>query len=272
MRFATLLWCVAGMLLTTVVSALGTVSIAKKEIQEVEGRWKIVVTLDVGKPPEVNYVPMIFTLTPVASYERALTDATGDKPVMRIVPLQGQTPHSEGMEVGFSDSSGKAFSKTKFDFKVKRERGYEAGEYELRVRRAADGVAIGRPLTLKLQGDNPVVDRRAMVFGAEKKTAEGDVRKVESDEFNTKGKQKSGSKQSSPDDTGAQKGAHTESESASVDSAPEPTVGEVPSVPPKQGGCGCRMAGQPSPGHAWLVAALGSGLLLRRRQRAAKSR
>ena len=81
------------------------------------------------------------------------------------------------MDVGFSDATGKIFKVTKFDFVIRRDHGFEAGEYDLKIKREDDGVQMGQTIRLVLKGDNPIVDRRAIVFAGDKPKS----KKVEAD-------------------------------------------------------------------------------------------
>src|SRR5689334_11465910 len=114
----------------TDVHAAGTVTLATREPEEVNGKWKLNFTINYGKAPDISYVPMIFSFTLTTLYERSLTDQSGEKPVLTRKPLQGQVPMNESMDVGFSDAGGKTFSRTKFDFVTRRDKGFEAGEYD----------------------------------------------------------------------------------------------------------------------------------------------
>ena len=79
--------------------------------------------------------------------------------------LQNQNPQVESLDVDFADASGKIYKGTNFDFGIKRDRGFEAGEYKMQIR-TPDGTDIGGSATLILKGDNPVVDRRSIAFNA----------------------------------------------------------------------------------------------------------
>ena len=148
--------------------AAGTATPSTREPVEEDGKWKLKFTIGIGSPPALPHVPMLFVFTPTVLYERSLTDKTGDKPIINRIPLQNQQPINESLDVGFSDGTGKVFPITKFDFVVRREHGFEAGEYDLKIKREGDGVQIGQTIKLTLKGDNVVVDRRAMVFAGEK--------------------------------------------------------------------------------------------------------
>jgi MYXO-CTERM domain-containing protein len=229
--------------------ASGSVTLASREVQEDDGRWKLKMTVDFGSIPQLPHIPMIFSFTPVVLYERDLTDKSPEKPVLVRMPLSNQQGIHESMDVGFSDASGKVFKVTKFDFVIRRDHGFEAGEYDLKIKREDDGVQMGQTIHLVLKGDNPVVDRRAMVFSGDKPKS----KKVEADKTEDKKdeeKKDEGKKDEEKKDEGEEK----------KDGA------DVPKVPPKQGGCGCELAGDPaSPARAlW---ALGLAALVGGRRR-----
>jgi MYXO-CTERM domain-containing protein len=203
---------------------------------------------------------MIFTFDHKVEYERQLNDKSPDKPVLVRKNLQNQTPINEGMDVGFSDASGKTFPLTKFDFVIRRDHGFEAGEYTLTIKRESDGATIGSPIQLRLQGENVVVDRRAMVFGTGK---EKDTKMVDADEHNkgSKGGGEDAKKDEAKDEPKDEAKDEPKDEKAE---APAP-----PPVPPKQGGCGCRVAGAPEGEAGLLLALAGVALAIARRRRAA---
>lgn len=234
--------------------AVGTVNLQTKEPEEANEKWKLNFTINYGSTPDIAYIPMIFSFTPTMLYERTLTDQSGDKPVIVRKPLQGQQAINLSMDVGFSDASGKKFSTTKFDFLIRRDKGFEAGEYDLKITRAEDGAQVGQIIKLKLKGDNPIVDRRAMVFSGEKKKKTDE--KKEGDTAAASEEKKDESAEAAPSDAPAA-GSDTPTE------AP-------PAEPPKQGGCGCRVAGEPSsaPGAAGLASLLLGAIVALRRRRA----
>jgi MYXO-CTERM domain-containing protein len=241
--------------------AAGTVQVANLSPQENDGKWKLQMTLNYGGVPHIGHIPMLFIFTPTMLYERSLTDQSPERPIITRMPLQNQQSINESMDVGFADASGKVFAITKFDFVIRRDRGFEAGEYKLEIKRAGDGVRVGNVMTLKLQGDNPIVDRRAIVFAGEKKkkkpAEEGDGAKKEGEPAEKK--------EGEP--------AEAPSEGATGDSAEatgEPTEGveQPPPVEPKQGGCGCRVGADPNEGAAAFAAlAVGAAVLARRYRR-----
>lgn len=228
--------------------AVGTVTLATKEPEESDGKWKLNFTINYGSTPHIAYIPMIFSFTPTMIYERSLTDQSPEKPVITRLPLQNQVSMNESMDVGFSNAEGKVFTTTKFDFVIKRAKGFEAGEYDLKITRAEDGAQMGQTIKLKLKGDNPIVDRRAMVFSGEKKKKPEEKKDEKADE------KKEGEGEGSS--------ASNDSSSASSETPTE----APPAVEPKQGGCGCRVADESAGStSAFLALLLGAAVAWRRR-------
>jgi MYXO-CTERM domain-containing protein len=242
----------------------GTVTIKSLQPEESDGKWKLNMTINYGSMPNLPHVPMIFSFEMTTLYERALEDKTGDKPVLLRKPLSNQSPINESMDVGFSDPTGKIFTTTKFDFVIRRDRGFEAGEYTLKIKREGDGVPVGTPQKITLKGDNPVVDRRAIVFSGEKKKKD----KSEDD----KGSGDKEKKDDGKKETAKNEGGEGETKEASTPSETPPEEPSAPPpVPPKQGGCGCRVGGAegtPSGAGAAALAALALAALARRRKAA----
>jgi MYXO-CTERM domain-containing protein len=241
-----------------VALAAGSVQISTREPVEDDGKWKLKFTIDNGSVPVLPHMPVLFVFTATVHYERALTDKTGDKPVLNRIPLSNQQPVNESLDVGFSDASGKIFSKTAFDFVIRRDRGFEAGEYDLKIKREGDGVQLGQNIHLVLKGDNPVIDRRAIVFTGDKS------KKVAPDKASSGG-DKSG-------DTEKKADAPADPPAGGDAPPPEAAAPTPPAVEPKQGGCGCRVAGDGTPSEAPVALALGAfglAVVLRSRRRAA---
>jgi MYXO-CTERM domain-containing protein len=254
------LFAVFALLAPRPALAAGTVSVANLSPQENDGRWKLQMTINYGSLPHLNHIPMLFIFTPTVLYERTLTDQSPERPIINKIPLQNQQAINESMDVGFADASGKTFAITKFDFVIRRDRGFEAGEYKLEIKRAGDMTRVGNVMTLKLLGDNPVVDRRAIVFAGEKKKekkAEG------TDAAKTSGDAEKKDESAPAEATGD---APAEDPAASGDGSE--SGAEPPPVEPKQGGCGCRVGPERASPLGILALALGAGLLgvrLRRR-------
>ncbi len=237
------------------VHAAGSVKLSTRTPDEVNEKWKLNMTINYGSTPPLAHIPMLFIFTPKVLYERALTDQSPEKPIINKIPLQNQQSINESMDVGFSDASGKIFNITKFDFVIRRDHGFEAGEYDLQIKRSDDNVQIGPTIKLTLKGENPIVDRRAIVFAGAKKS-----KKTEKKDDEPKGDEAKGDE---PKGDEAAPSAPTADE-------PEPGEGpEVPAVPPKQGGCGCVVAGDsgsaPAPLGALAFAVLGLSAAFARR-------
>jgi MYXO-CTERM domain-containing protein len=243
-----------GVLLTLLprpALAMGSVRLTNPDPVEVDGRWKLNFTIDYGSIPQIPHVPVIVSFEPTVLYERALTDKSPEKPVINKIPLSNQQGINESLDVGFADASGKVFKVTKLDFVIRRDHGFEAGEYSVKMKREDDGVQLGQTFRLVLKGDNPVVDRRAMVFAGDKprsKKADADKTDDAKDE-----------KKDEPASTDEKK--PNDGDAKAAGDGPPP-------VPPKQGGCGCRTAGGDAPAGTAL-AALGLALAVgvRRRRR-----
>ncbi|HRI70923.1 MAG TPA: MYXO-CTERM sorting domain-containing protein [Polyangium sp.] len=232
--------------------ALGTVTLATKEPDESDGRWKLVFTINYGSTPHLAHIPMIFSFTPTVLYERSLTDQSPEKPVLTRIPLQNQISINESMDVGFSNSDGKIYSTTKFDFVIKRAKGFEAGEYDLKITRSDDGAQMGQTIKLKLKGDNTIVDRRAMVFSGEKK-------KKPEEKKDDKAEEKK-------DGEGSGEGSSAANDSSG--SSSETPTEAPPATPPKQGGCGCRVVAESTESPLGLAALImGAAIVARRRRR-----
>jgi hypothetical protein len=238
---------------TTMAHAAGTFKLKSTEVQEVSGGWHIFVDIGLPKAPSLPHMPMKFLFTKTVVYERALVDNHAD-PVINPQALVNQVPTIEDQDVDFADPSGKIFNRTRFDFSLARTRGYEAGEYKVQLR-TSDGVEVGSTVRLVLKGDNPVVDRRAMNFGAKDSNGikkvdngvdAGQVAKNDSDENST--------------------GASTEvSASGSAtpfipNSAYEKTPEEE--VKTRPAGCGCAIPGLETPRGAIAYAGLSVVLLV----------
>jgi hypothetical protein len=208
----------------------GSISYSKKVVQESGGGWHLMMTVSYGGKPNTAHVPMRFTFTPTAITERFLDDAHGDKPQSRKIPLVGQSALNESVDVDFSDPSGKIYDKTRFDFTITRSHNYVAGDYSVTVHRA-DGGALGGAQTLTLEGENPVIDRRAIQFVASSKD-----KKPAADAGAPAATAKN-----DPPPTAAAEAPAAPAEGATPpaeDPATDPAA--AAKVPPGSHGCGCR--------------------------------
>jgi len=254
--FVTLL-LVAGSALAT-----GRIDWKSKSFKERSDKsWMLELAIYLPRAPDVAYVPMKFEFQPEVYYERALVDGK-DGPQERKVPLENRQALIESVDVGFMDNATtKIESRTRFSFKVKRDLGYEAGEYKVTVRDTRNGQVVGSPTTITFDGENEIIDRRAMVFtGEKKKDKKPDEKKADDDKKSDSG---SADKSSSSDDDAAK------SDDADKGATGDNSGGDKPPpVEKKSGGCGCRMpASSGSGGFAWVGAlALGIAFGARRRR------
>jgi MYXO-CTERM domain-containing protein len=236
--------------------AAGRIEWKSTSVKEREDKsWRLEVAVYMPRAPDIAHVPMKFEFQPTAYYARDMTD--GDKLVEHTVPLTDRQSLIESVDVGFMDSgSGKIEARTRFSFKVTRAHGYEAGEYKVTIRDTRDGKMIGTAQTLKFQGENETIDRRAMVFASK-----GDKKKEEKKPEADKPAEE---KQDAPAEA-------KEEAPAAEESAPEPTADDnaPPPVEGKPGGCGCKLAGGKRGSTTALAASLlGLALLVSRRRRA----
>jgi MYXO-CTERM domain-containing protein len=247
--------------------AAGSLTYAKKEIQESSGQWHLMMTIIYGGKPVTAHVPMRFTFVPTAILENYLDDAHGDKPQKRKIPLVGQTPMQESVDVDFSDTRGKLFDRTRFDFNISRSHNFVAGDYAVTVHRA-DGAQVGTTQTLVLLGDNPVIDRRTISFVGQKKDKPAAAAAADAP-----GDAKTAPAGTPPasDQPAAAPAADTPPASAAEtppEDAPDPAA--AAKVPPAAHGCGCRLAqNQATRGMSALVALglVGTAALRLRRRR-----
>ncbi|MCC6523909.1 MAG: hypothetical protein IT373_14720 [Polyangiaceae bacterium] len=234
--------------------ARGTVKLDATTVQEADGRWRLKFTIDYGSIPTVPMIPVVLAFKPVVLYERALTDESPKNPVVTKKPLQNQPENTVPTDIGFSDpASGKVFKLTKFTIDLKRKNDFEAGEYELVVR-TAEGETLGGRIRVVLNGDNPVVDRRAITFVADDRPKPA----------------ASGSAAASANKYDP---ANDPEPGAIPDDVPPPPAAPPPVDPGAKKGCGCRLvaAGESELAGA-LGLALGAAALAARRRRAERPR
>ena len=240
--------------------ALGTARAEKTTLDEADGRWKLKMVIDYGSMPDINFVPMLFIFTPTMIYERACTDESKGKPILNKLPLQNQPTVNEQLDVGFSNGTGKTFKETHFDFLIRRDRGFEAGEYTLEIKRASDSKTVGSKIRLVLNGENKVVDRRAMTFAGDKpKKDDPCINAPDAAGGDAPPPVKPVAKEDKPKED-----VHADGEIPG--GTDQPGDGPAP-VPPKQGGCGCELAPHESDSYGLLFAGgLGAAMAMRRRR------
>jgi len=248
--WAQALWmALAVLLIAGLAHAAGQIKWSKTTIKETQNKsWKVEFKIFMPKAPDVAHVPMKFEFTPLAYYERAMVDGK-DAPVERRVPLDGRQDIIESADVGFMDpGTGKIEKGTMMSFNITRANGFEAGEYKVTVRDTRNGQVVGTPVTLKLEGENEIIDRRAMVF-ADKKKEKGDKKEGGGES----GGEKSAEKK---EGGGEEKTDETPASAAETPPEDEKPAGEVKEKP---GGCGCRLAdtrGSSAPALLMLAGAL----------------
>lgn len=267
-RFLLVLCQLAVVLLGTGSAfAAGRVEWKSTTVKERDDKsWRLEVAIYMPKAPDVPHVSMKFEFQPTAYYARDMTD--GDKLVEHTVPLTDRQSLIESVDVGFLDSgSGKIESRTRFTFKVTRAHGYEAGEYKVTIRDTRNGQVVGTAQTLKFQGENETIDRRAMVFEGNKKKK--DEKKDGGDSGGDKPKDDADSAKKA--DAPADDAAKTDAPGAEDDKPAKSEATDDKAPPPvegKPGGCGCKLAGGEHSSLGGLLALAGATLLVARRRRA----
>lgn len=249
-------------LFVTPAWAGGSFTLRSRQVEEVSGGWHLYVTIQLPRAPTLAHQSMRFIFTQTMEYERSLVDGRKE-PVRNNVPINGGSPVIENLDVNFGDARGKIFNRTRFDFSLTRDSGFTAGEYKLEVR-DSNGNRIGSPTTVKLMGDNEVVDRRSITFEAKKKK----IQKV--DDGTGGGDDKNKPPKDDAPTTSPDEPDEVNPEGTAppfVDpAAHNPTAEEEIKERPK--GCGCSVPGSsPLPLSALIgAAAIGLAFVLRRRR------
>lgn len=217
------------------------------KIKEQDKSWKVAIEVYLDRAPDVPHMPVRFSFTPLSYFERAMVDGRKE-PVKREIPLSNQQPIVESVDVGFLDpATGKSAKRTRFSFHITRDRGFEAGSYEVVVTDARSDREFGGKTTLTLDGENEVIDRRSMVFEDKPKPKKED----------SAPKQESRERELTPDDEAYWAGGPKQPEEKR---APLPPPAHLQDRP----GCGCRLEGSTSAAPAWGFVALALSLLARR--------
>jgi MYXO-CTERM domain-containing protein len=260
-----------GLCLSSVASAAGRVQWKSKNFKERSDKaWNLELAIYLPSAPDVPHVPMKFEFQPEVYYERDMMD--GDKLVERKVPLDNRQALIESVDVEFLDSgTGKIEPRTHFTFKLTRAHGYEAGEYKVTIHDGRNDQAIGTPTTLVFDGENEIIDRRAMVFSGndKKKKPDADTKKVDDDKAAASDDKKTDDSKPASDSDSAPAAADAADAGPAPDAKPSDEPGTIKEKP---GGCGCRLAGSSESGDVGLgfaALALSAVVLRRRKQRAA---
>jgi len=238
-----------SMLLLAGTASADRVQWKSTRVDEDDGSWQIELTIYLNQPPTVAHMPLRFSFTPTMVYERSLVDGKDD-PVLNRQPLANQQPLVESVDVGFLDpGQGKIQNRTRFSFRITRDLGFQAGEYDVEMKWTRNGKRLGGKTRLVLEGENKVVDRRSMVFEGKKKK-----RKKEPEDYQVQ------EKGPSPEEDEFWAGGPTESASDEEELPPPQSLRDKP------GACGCRLHQSPaSPPIALVGLTLLAGLIYRRR-------
>ncbi len=245
---------VIGVLVSSPALAGGRVIWKKTTLKEHTKKeaWYLELEVHLPRAPDVGQKGMKFEFTQTAEFERSLVDGR-EGPQERTIPLTNQQALIESQLVGFMDpGSGQIQKRTRFSFKVTRAHGYRAGTYKVKIKDSDTGAVIGVPTTLTFKGENPVVDRRSIVFtGSEKKKE-----KKESEESS------SGSKNmvdlNAPDEPTSSGAPFSSGDDGGSDSVDEPMdEGDVPPSVEERPGGGCHYGPHESGVSAVWAALLG---------------
>jgi hypothetical protein len=267
--FVTLVWSLVFVLTAASALAAGRLEWKAKSFKERSDKsWMLELKIFLSRAPDVAYVPMKFEFEPQVYFERALVDGT-EGPVERKVPLEGRQPLIESVDVGFLDAgTSKIESRTKFSFKVKRDLGYDAGEYKVTVRDTRNGQIVGTATNITFDGQNEIIDRRSIVFqgGDKKKDKKKDDAKKDED-----GEKKDDEAKKDEGGGDGEKKDDEKSEGSSDDGSSSKEGGDEgpPPIEEKPGGCGCRIPGESPGSNPSFSAALALGALLIARRRLA---
>jgi len=224
--------------------AAGRVIWKKTTIEEhiAKEAWYLELEVHLPKPPDVGQKSMKFEFTQWSEFERSLVDGK-ETPEERTVPLSNQQALIESQLVGFMDpGTGQIQTRTRFSFKVTRAHGYRAGQWKVKIKDGDTGSVVGTETTLTFKGENPIVDRRSIVFtGTSKKKKDDDASEGSSGKTITD--------LNAPDEPGS---------SAPVNnSAPEDTEpydeGDVPPAVEERPGGGCHYGPHDNGSWAWGV-------------------
>ena len=165
------------LMITAMASAAGRIEWGNKTIKpRSDGNsWNVDIKIFMPRAPDVPTVQLKFEFLQMVYYERAMVD--GDKLITRNVPIEGKQPVIETVDVGFLDpATSRIESRTRFNFKLHRDHGFDCGEYKVTVRDTRNGQMIGSPANLILGGENEVIDRRSIVFSGEKKKKKAETK------------------------------------------------------------------------------------------------
>jgi MYXO-CTERM domain-containing protein len=267
--FALLVSMLMVLFVSSAAFAAGRVEWKTKNFKERSDKaWMLELAIYLPRAPDVAYVPMKFEFELVTYFERALIDGH-DGPVDTKTPMNGRQPLIETVDVGFMDAgTSKIEKRTRFSFKVKRDLGYEAGEYKVTIRDTRNGQQVGTPTTITFDGQNDVIDRRSIVFQGDtkkKKPEKKEESKAEGDDGDKKDEAKSDEKSS---DEGGSKDEGGSDEGSSSEEGSDNSGGDDP-PPVEKKGCSVQGGAGGGTGASGVLGLALLGLLVARRRRAA---
>jgi MYXO-CTERM domain-containing protein len=249
------------LLVSLSAQAAGRVEWKSKTFKERSDKaWMLELAIYLPRAPDVAYVPMKFEFELVTYFERSLVDGK-EGPVETRTPMTGRQPLIESVDVGFLDqSTSKIEKRTRFSFKVKRDLGYEAGEYKVTIRDTRNGQTVGTPTTITFDGQNEIIDRRSIVFqGDEKKKKKKEAPKDDGGGDGNGEKKEASSDEGEKKSEGGDESSGDEGGSESSDEGSDNSGSDDPPPVEEKRGCGCRIPGAPGPSDGAVV--LGLGLL-----------
>jgi MYXO-CTERM domain-containing protein len=206
---------------------------------------------------------MKFEFELVTYFERALIDGR-DGPVDTRTPMNGRQPLIETVDVGFLDAgTSKIEKRTRFSFKVKRDLGFEAGEYKVTICDTRNGQTVGGATNITFDGENEVIDRRSIVFQGDDKKKKKEKKEEKAEGGDGEGDKKEESK--SEDEGSSDEGSSDEGSSSEEGS--DNSGGDDPPPVEKKG---CSIPSGPVGGNdaASLLGLALVGLFVARRRRA----
>jgi MYXO-CTERM domain-containing protein len=258
---------ISVLLVSSAAFAAGRVEWKTKTFKERSDKaWMLELAIYLPRAPDVAYVPMKFEFELVTYFERALVDGQ-EGPVDTKTPMTGRQPLIETVDVGFMDAgTSKIEKRTRFSFKVKRDLGFEAGEYKVTIRDTRNGQQVGGPTTITFDGQNEVIDRRSIVFQGDtkKKKDKKEEPKAEGEGADKKDESKGGGESS--DEGAAKDESPSSDEGSSSEEGSDNTGGDDP-PPVEKKGCSVQ-GGVTGGGSTSLLALVILGAFVARRRRA----
>jgi MYXO-CTERM domain-containing protein len=267
---ALLLSLLSVLFISSAAFAAGRVEWKSKSFKERSDKaWMLELAIYLPRAPDVAYVPVKFEFELITYFERALVDGR-DGPVENKTPMNGRQPLIESVDVGFMDAgTSKIEKRTRFSFKVKRDLGFEAGEYKVTLRDTRNGQTIGGPTTITFDGENEIIDRRSIVFQGDdkKKKKEKKEEKAEGSDGDGDGDKKEESKSEGSGES-AKSDEGSSDEGSSSEEGSDNSGGDDPPPVEKKG---CSIPSGPAGGSdaASLLGLALVGFFVARRRRAA---